>query len=65
MMKVGDLVRIKSAGRATFGYYANEVGLVVRWYKNLGTGPYILWANRAEPRLFGRVDFLELVSEAG
>ena len=61
-MKVGDLVRIKPGVRDTYGRLSEEIGFIVRYPKNLGNGPYILWSHRSYPVLFGRVDFLEVVN---
>ncbi len=68
-MKVGDLVKVISSHEHVYGRTFKDVGIIVTLHPGddpFGRGgAWIMWAGQQRPRLFGRVDYLEIVSEGG
>ena len=64
-MKIGDLVKIK-ADSPFYKHAQRGLGIIVT-HRNEGIGvggAWILWSNELEPKLFGRLDFLEVINES-
>ena len=65
-MKTGDLVKIMTSKCKTYDHSPEDVGIIVAHHnEGIGIGgAWILWNNDLKPKLFARIDFLEIINES-